>query len=89
MSIEKSKEELKERMLNARAMSDDELEKVSGGGNIFEEDQQPGAVGWGECINPNCPLYAKATTVITWCGEYVCQCCHEEIPNNLIDFHQS
>ena len=87
MSIEKSKEELKERMLNARAMSDDELEKVSGGGNmIIKKNQQPGAVGWGECINPNCPFYAKATTVTTWCDKYVCHCCHEEIPNNLIDF---
>ena len=35
MSMEKSKEELKERLLKAHALSDDELEKVSGGFNVF------------------------------------------------------
>ena len=31
MSVEKSKEELRERLLNARALPDDALDKVSGG----------------------------------------------------------
>ena len=31
MSMEKNKEELKERLLKARALSDDELEQVTGG----------------------------------------------------------
>ena len=35
MSIDKNKEELKERLLKAHALSDDELEKVSGGFTVF------------------------------------------------------
>ena len=35
MSMEKDKENLKERLLKARALSDDELEQVAGGFTIF------------------------------------------------------
>ena len=35
MTMKKNNEEIKERLLKARALSDDELEKVSGGFTVF------------------------------------------------------
>ena len=52
MSVEKNKEELRERLLNARALPDDALDKVSGGARCY------GALGTYEitCSTPGCTL---------------------------------
>ena len=52
MSMEKNKEELKERLLKARALSDDELEQVTGGKDQFHCTIHPG-IGF---VNGVCPV---------------------------------
>ena len=41
MSVEKNKEEIKERLIKGVALSDDELEKVSGGATMKVDGEHP------------------------------------------------
>ena len=78
-------ESIKDRFLKEHALSDDELDKVSGGDNIISVD----CVGYGTCLNPSCtyyncgvPIYGPSMNG----GRYWCAYCHHDEVTDL-DFN--
>ena len=75
-----TKEELKDRLMKSRALSDDELEKVSGGLDIYtaSDGHHYPIIGWSFCYNPGCPEYLTGSGVYN-CGG-INRCCYCEQP---------
>lgn len=76
-----TKEELKDRLMKSRALSDDELEQVSGGSSSFTASDGLSyiIIGLSICYNPGCPEYLSGSTVYNCGGINRCTYCEQPV----------